>query len=99
MMSYQMSKLLHEHSQAIQQHEGAIGFIGLTQFPASSSLAVSAVQLSDLTFMFGIAKVSNFTSTYRYMTDVTCSCIVLKRAGLLVHSSTSSSIAPSNRVR
>ncbi|KAG5191348.1 nucleotide-diphospho-sugar transferase [Tribonema minus] len=35
----------------------ALGFVGHTGFPPSSSLHMRAVQLSDLTFMFGISEV------------------------------------------
>jgi hypothetical protein len=54
--------LLEQYSAAIMQHSSdpaVVGFVGLAQFPESTSATVKAVLLSDLTFMFGVAKVSS----------------------------------------
>jgi glycosyltransferase involved in cell wall biosynthesis len=56
--------LLEQYSAAIMQHSSSdaaaavVSCVGLAQFPEGTSAAVNAVLLSDLTYMFGIARVS-----------------------------------------
>jgi glycosyltransferase involved in cell wall biosynthesis len=50
--------LVERYSEAISNDADVVGFIGRTQFAPSDNTATNAVQLSDLTFMFGIARVS-----------------------------------------